>query len=73
MPRQPAGSSSLVMEQAFNVEALVDIDGPGSLQAQRILTGTHLFVVRIGDPIVLLVKGFEALSELRSEYPIKNG
>ncbi len=55
------------MEQAFNVEALVDIDAPGSLQAQRILTDAHLFVVPIGDPMVLLVKGFETLSEARSE------
>ena len=55
------------MEQVFNVEALLDIDGPGPCRAQRILTDAQLFIVPIGDPMMLLVKGFETLSEARSE------
>ena len=40
---------------------------PGPFRAQRVLTDAQLFVVPIGDPMMLLVKGFETLSEARSE------
>ena len=58
---------NLMMEQTFNVEAVVDIDGNGPLEPQRILIDAHPFVLPIGDPFVLLIKGFESLSERSPE------
>lgn len=53
---------NLVMDQVFNVEAEVDIDGRGPLPATRMLTDAHLFVVPIGDPFQLLLDGFRGRS-----------
>ncbi len=64
---QALSTINLVMEQMFNVEAVVDIDGDGPFKAERILIDAHLFVAPIGDPFVLLLNGFEALSETRAE------
>ena len=60
---------NLVMDQVFNVEANIDVDGLGPLPKQRMLIDAHLFVAPVGDPFVLLMKGFEnrslAISELQ--------
>jgi hypothetical protein len=56
---------NLMMDQVLNVEAQVDIDGFGPLPAQRMRMDAHLFVPPIGDPFVLLIRGFE----LRSTSP----
>jgi hypothetical protein len=64
---QAIATINLVMEQSFNVEAVIDIDGSGPHQPERILTDAWLFVLPIGDPLVLLLDGFENLSEVPSE------
>lgn len=53
---------NLVMEQMFNVEATIDIDGPGPFQPELAVIDAHLFVVPVGDPLVLILEGFESLS-----------
>ncbi len=53
---------NLVMDQVFNVEASIDIDGFGPLPRTRMLTDAHLFVTPIGDPFQLLLRGFEQRS-----------
>lgn len=58
---------NLVMERVFNVEADVDFDGPGPLPATTELIDAHLFVVPIGDPLALLIDGFEQLSRVRPD------
>ena len=49
---------NLVMDQVFNVEADVDVDGFGPLPRARLLVDARPFVVPLGDPFVLLIKGF---------------
>jgi len=61
---QAAATLNLIMEQVFNVEAVMDIDGDGPMEAKRLLVDGHMFVLPIGDPFVLLLDGFEALSEV---------
>lgn len=58
---------NLVMDQVFNVDAVIDIDGLGPLPEQRMLIDAHLFVVPVGDPFVLLMKGFEERSRVVNE------
>ena len=58
---------NLVMEQVFNVEADVDFDGPGPIPPTTELIDAHLFVVPIGDPLALLIDGFEKLSRVRAD------
>ena len=53
---------NLIMDQVFNVEADIDLDGAGALPRQRTLVDAHLFVLPIDDPFVLLVKGFRERS-----------
>ncbi len=64
------GMINLIMDQVFNVEAEVDIDGIGPLPAQRMLIDAHMFVVPVGDPFVLLLKGFAEQSTV--ERPDKD-
>ncbi len=64
---QALSTINLVMEQMFNVEAVIDIDGAGPFPAERMMIDAHLFVPPIGDPFVLLLNGFETLSEPRAE------
>lgn len=64
---QALATINMVLEQVFNVEAVVDIDGDGPFEAQRILIDAHLFVLPIGDPLVLLLDGFETLSHRRAQ------
>lgn len=49
---------NLVMDQVFNVRASIDIDGLGPLPRRNMLIDAHLFVVPIGDPFQLLIRGF---------------
>lgn len=49
---------NLVMDQVFNVQADVDIDGVGPLPRQKMIVDAHTFVAPIGDPFVLVLKGF---------------
>jgi hypothetical protein len=49
---------NLMMDQSQNVHAIVDIDGPGPLTSQNTLIDAHIFVPPVGDPFVLLLKGF---------------
>ncbi|MEE9296542.1 MAG: hypothetical protein V3W34_16485 [Phycisphaerae bacterium] len=58
---------NLVMDQVFNVEADIDIDGLGPLPRQKMLIDAHLFVAPVGDPFVLLLKGFRNRSVAVSE------
>ena len=53
---------NLIMDQVFNVEANIDLDGAGALPRQRTLVDAHLFVLPIDYPFVLLVKGFRERS-----------
>lgn len=54
---------NLAMDQVLNVEAQVDIDGDGPLEARMMLLDSELFVPPIGDPFVLLLEGFSRLSK----------
>lgn len=56
---------NLIMEQMFNVEAIVDFDGDGPFPPELAITDAHLFVLPIGDPLILLLEGFEILSQPR--------
>ncbi len=58
---------NLVMDQVFNVDANIDVDGLGPLPKQRMLIDAHLFVAPVGDPFVLLMKGFENRALVVSE------
>ncbi|MFQ5415071.1 MAG: hypothetical protein ACE5E6_11495, partial [Phycisphaerae bacterium] len=49
---------NLVMDQVFNVEADIDIDGVGPLPKKHMVIDAHMFVAPVGDPFVLLLKGF---------------
>jgi hypothetical protein len=53
---------NLVMDQVFNVQADVDLDGMGPLPRQNTLIDAHMFVAPIGDPFVLVLNGFRALT-----------
>jgi hypothetical protein len=52
------GVINLVMDQVFNIVANVDIDGLGPLPSREMLVEARMFVVPIGDPLLLLVDGF---------------
>jgi hypothetical protein len=54
---------NLMMDQSQNVHAIVDIDGPGPLTSQNTLIDAHIFVPPVGDPFVLLLKGFAERSQ----------
>ncbi|MCH7526668.1 MAG: hypothetical protein IID39_04455 [Planctomycetes bacterium] len=58
---------NLVMDQVFNVEAEIDIDGLGPLPRERMLTDAHMFVAPLHDPFVLLLKGFRARATTNPE------
>jgi hypothetical protein len=47
---------NLVMDQVFNIESEVDIDGLGPLPRERILLNAHLFIVPLDDPFVVLIR-----------------
>jgi hypothetical protein len=47
---------NLVMDQVFNIESEVDIDGLGPLPRERILLDAHLFIVPLDDPFVVLIR-----------------
>ena len=49
---------NLVMDQVFNVEATVDLDGFGPLQARDVLIDAQMFIAPIGDPFLLILDGF---------------
>jgi hypothetical protein len=49
---------NLMMDQVFNVEAEIDADGFGPLPAAHAVIDAHIFVAPVGDPFVLLLKGF---------------
>ena len=60
---------NLMMDQVHNVEANVDIDGIGPLAAVRTVINANIFIAPIGDPFVLLVKGFTAFAEVVAADP----
>jgi hypothetical protein len=49
---------NLMMDQVHNVQAVIDVDGIGPLTSQNVLVDAHIFVPPVGDPFVLLLKGF---------------
>lgn len=49
---------NLVMDQVFNIETQIDIDGIGPLPSETLLIEANIFVAPIKDPFVLLLKGF---------------
>lgn len=53
---------NLVMDQVFNVEANIDIDGLGPLPAEHLLIDAHMFVAPVGDPFQMLLEGFRERS-----------
>jgi hypothetical protein len=55
---------NLVLDQVFNVAVDVDLDGMGPLPRQTTLTDAHPFTAPIGDPFVLLLKGFRERSSV---------
>ncbi len=57
---------NLMMDQAHNVQAIVDIDGPGPLQNQSMLLDAHIFIPPVGDPFVLMLKGFASRAVLET-------
>ena len=56
---------NLTMDQIFNTEADIDIDGRGPLPKVRTLIDAHLFVAPINDPFQLLARGFERRAVVR--------
>ncbi len=56
---------NLTMDQIFNTEADIDIDGRGPLPKTRTLIDANLFVTPINDPFQLLARGFERRAEAR--------
>ena len=48
---------NLIMGQVFNVDADIDIDGIGPAPRRRMLMDAQLFVLPVGDPIILILKG----------------
>lgn len=57
---------NLMMDQVFNVEADIDPDGVGPLPRERRLMEAHLFAAPIGDPFVMLLRGFRQRSIVRT-------
>ncbi len=53
---------NLVMDQIFNIEANVDVDGFGPLPRVRTLINAEPFIAPVDDPFALIVKGFEAFA-----------
>ncbi|MFQ5462897.1 MAG: hypothetical protein ACE5E5_09755 [Phycisphaerae bacterium] len=53
---------NLVMDQIFNIEANVDVDGFGPLPRVRTLIDAQPFVAPVDDPFALIVKGFETFA-----------
>ncbi|MCH7632370.1 MAG: hypothetical protein IIB59_04070, partial [Planctomycetes bacterium] len=51
---------NLMMDQVLNVDADIDIDGAGPLPRERTRVQAHIFIAPVGDPFVLLLKGFAA-------------
>jgi len=70
---QAIATVNLVMEQVFNAEAIIDIDGDGPFEPQPMLIDAHLFVLPIGDPFVLVLDAFEQLSEAPGQGPTNAG
>lgn len=63
---------NMVMDQVFNIIADVDIDGAGPASKQTMLLDAHMFTAPIGDPFVLLVKGFERNSAAPNPPPTES-
>jgi|CXWL01.1.fsa_nt_gi hypothetical protein len=55
---------NLMMDQVHNVQAVIDVDGSGPQTSRDILVDAHIFVPPIGDPFLLLIKGFAARSQI---------
>jgi|GEM_PF-3171058 len=54
---------NLVMDSLHNVEAVVDFDGPaGPFPAHEELVPAYVFIAPVGDPLQLLIEGFESLA-----------
>ncbi|MHC5108444.1 MAG: hypothetical protein ACYTHJ_01030 [Planctomycetota bacterium] len=58
---------NMVMDQVFNVEGDVDVDGFGPLPRSQTLIDAHPFVVPVDDPFVLLLRGFESMTTVRTD------
>ncbi len=53
----------MIVLQPMSVEAVIDIDGSGPDQADRMLIDAHIFVLPLGDPLVLLLEEYEVPAE----------
>jgi hypothetical protein len=53
---------NLMIDQLFNVEADIDVDGLGPIARQSVTIDAELFIAPIDDPFVLILKGFTDLS-----------
>ena len=58
---------NLVMEQVFNIEGNVDPDGFGPLPRAQQLINADPFIAPVDDPFVLISRGFEARTRVRTE------
>lgn len=61
-PFQALAILNLVFSSVHNVDAFIDFDGDGPAEGHIELVNTHLFVPPIGDPISLILDGFEFFS-----------
>jgi len=54
---------NLVFGSVMNVEAVVDFDGPGPAPAHEELMPANYFIAPIGDPVQLILAGFERVAQ----------
>ena len=57
---------NLMMDQVLNMDADIDIDGAGPLPRERTTIDAHIFIAPVGDPFVMLLKGFAARAVIES-------
>jgi hypothetical protein len=60
---------NLIMEQVFNVDANIDLDGLGPRPPEHMLIDAHMFVAPIGDPFQLVLEGFRQRTRVEERAP----
>ncbi|MGB0715098.1 MAG: hypothetical protein ACPGXK_04420 [Phycisphaerae bacterium] len=58
---------NLVMDQVFNIEGNIDPDGFGPLPRELQVINADPFIVPVDDPFVLIARGFESRTSVRTE------
>ena len=54
---------NLVMEQVFNIDAEVDVDGLGPMPKRMLLMDAYIFVPPLDDPFLMVIDGFRERSQ----------